>query len=513
LDEKYVLGIDSGTESVRVGLFDLRGRPLAYASREYPTFYPHPGWAEQDAESIWKCTCLAIRELLRNTRISQDSIVGIGADGTTSTVGMADEKNRVLRKLILWSDVRAASQAARITETHHEVLKYIGGVASAEGMTAKALWLKENEPDLWHKARRVFETTDYLTFKMTGRWTASIFNASVRWNYVSTLNGWREDFFEQIGLKDVLEKWPEEVLSMGELQGELTEEAAEEMGLRAGIPVAQGGTDAAAGMIGLGACTPGRLALILGSSSVLLANREKPYFAKHTIMLPDAVVKGLWLWVGGEASTGSVIRWFKDQFCFEENEEAKRKNMRIYELLDKKAAEVQLGSNGIIVLQHWQGSRVYLDPLSRGVIWGLTLASTKAQIYRAILEGCAYSTKLSIDTNQDMDFDGMWVCGGGARSEFFLQIHADVCNLPVYLTEVPEAVCLGSAMLGAVAAGCYKDVFEAAENMVHIKQKIEPDKNNNKQYEFYYRMYRETYSHMKDLIHQVAEHHIHTNKT
>lgn len=508
-DEKYAIGIDAGTESCRVGLYDSQGFLLFSSVVEYPTFPIKPGWVEQDAKKIWDAVCRATNEVVKGARVNPEDVIGIGVDGTCSTVVAADEGGRPLDRAILWSDVRAAAQAKKASRTRHETLKYIGGEISAEGMTAKALWIKENRGKLWKKTKHLVETTGWLTYKMTGRWTASMGNASIRWNYVTKLGGWPNDFFEEIGLGDVFEKWPEEVLHIDEQKGTLTEEASNQLGLITGIPVAQGTYDALCGMLGVGAAKPGRIASVMGNSTVLLVSSKKPAFGPGIFAtLPDNIGKDLWLHLSGEVSTGSIIRWFRDQFASKEEEEAKKKNKRGYEVLDEKASTIPIGSEGVTILPHWQGSRIYADPLSRGVIQGLTLNTSRAHIFRAILEACAYSTNHGIKALGDggIGIKDIRACGGGAKSGLLLQIHADVSGLPVYLTEVSEAVSLGSAMLGAIAGGMYKNIYEATDKMVRIKEKVEPIRKNNEKYKFYYKMYEKLYSMMKDFSHETAGH-------
>jgi sugar (pentulose or hexulose) kinase len=240
-----------------------------------------------------------------------------------------------------------------------------------------------------------------------------------------------------------------------------------------------------------------------------MINSERPAFGPGlTFICPDVVRKGLWLHCGGEVSTGSVIAWFKNQFAFKEAEEARKKNKRVYEVLDEEAAEIPIGSEGVTVLEHWQGSRIYADPLSRGVIRGLSLNTTRAHIFRAIMEACAYSTNLGLEILRErgVKIEEIRACGGGAASRLLLQIHADVTGLPIYLTEIPEAGSLGSAILGAVAADQYKDLFEACSNMVHVKEKVEPNEENHDNYKFYYEIYKKIYPKMKDLSHEATMH-------
>jgi len=507
----YLIGIDGGTESVRVGIFDAEGRPCALASKEYSLKHPRPGWAEQDPGEWWTSLVAAVRRAMADGEVSRDEIVGISLDCTSCTVVALDESDLPLRPAIIWMDVRAADQARRITETGDPALKYNGyGRVSAEWMPCKALWIKENEPEIYTAAHHICEYTDWLTHRLTGEWTASINTASIRWYYDRNEGGFPEGFYETIGLGDLLGKFPEVVLDMGTVVGELRQEAAEELGLRAGIPVAEGGADAFVAMIGLNVLTPGKMALITGSSHLILGQSAQPIYGKGFFgAYTDAVLPGQYTIEGGQVSTGSVVKWFKDRFCRWEDEEARRRGVSVYDLLNERASDIPPGSEGLVVLDYWQGNRTpYTDPEARGMIWGLSLKHDIAHLFRAILEGICYGTEhiLGVLRTYDLYTEEIVACGGPVKSSLWMQIHADVSNVPISFTEVADAPALGSAILAAVGAGIYPDVPEAASNMVRVRHRIEPDQARHEAYQFYLDKYIATYPRMQELMHEVVKH-------
>ena len=346
-------------------------------------------------------------------------------------------------------------------------------------MPCKALWLKENEPDTYRQARYIGECIDWLTHRLTGEWVGSINNASIRAYYDRAEGGWPADFYEQIGLGDLLPRLPGRILDMGEVAGTLLPEAAAALGLPAGIPVAEGGADAFVAMIGLNVLRPGKLAFITGSSHIHLGQSRTPFhgaglFGAYT----DAVVPGQYTVEGGQVSTGSVVKWFKDNFCGKEAALAAARGVDVYTVLNELAAPIPPGSEGLVVLDYWQGNRTpYVDPEARGIIRGLSLKHTTGHLYRAIIEGIAYGTEHILRTLHGHGFavDELVAAGGATRSPLWMQIHADVSNAPILLTATPDAPLLGSAILGAVAAGLYPDVASAAGRMVHTGARIEPD--------------------------------------
>lgn len=507
----YVMGIDFGTESVRVGIFDLAGRPAVFAAQSYPLHHPYPGWAEQNPADWWAALVRAVHAALAESGVPREDIVGLGVDCTSCTVLAMDRDCRPLRPAIIWMDVRAADQARRIATSGHPALKYNGyGNVSAEWMPCKALWLKENEPDIFRRAARVGEFIDWVTYRLTGEWTASINNASIRWYYDRAAGGWPEGFYEQIGLGDLLDRFPPRVLDMGQVAGMLSAEAAPELGLVPGIPVAEGGADAFVAMIGLNVVQPGKMAFITGSSHLHLGQSATPLHAEGLFgAYTDAVLPGQYTVEGGQVSTGSVVKWFKDNFCTREAAEAAARGVDVYAILTELAEPIPPGAEGLIVLDYWQGNRTpYVDPEARGIIRGLSLKHTTGHLFRAIIEGIAYGTEHILRTFRQNGYvvEEMVAAGGPARSAFWMQIHADVSNVPITLPEVADAPALGSAILAAVAAGLYPDVPGAAAAMVHAASRIDPDPARHQAYRFFVDQYIRTYPPLQPLIHETVRH-------
>ncbi|CAN5861483.1 FGGY-family carbohydrate kinase [soil metagenome] len=511
-EEPYLLGVDYGTEGVRVGIFDREGSPLALTSREYTLRHPRPGWAEQDPDEWWSSLVAATREAVHSSGVTPGEISGISVDATSSTVLSMDNKDRHMLPAIMWMDVRASDQARRISETGDPALKYSGyGSVSAEWGLPKALWIKENEPEIFRDAARICDCTDWVINRLTGEWASSINIVSTKYYYDRARGGYPENLYATVGIEDVLEKFPPSVLDLGEVVGGLTGEASEELGLQAGTPVAQGALDAYSGALGLGVVEPGKLALITGSSHVMIGQAPEPIYGQGLWgAYTDALVPGQYTVEGGQASTGSVVAWFKNRFAGDAKAEANRRGVDAYEVLNEMAREVPIGSDGLIVVDYFQGNRTpHTDPLVRGMMWGLSLSHGPGHFFRAILEGICYGTEHIFRTMREHGFEPreIVVAGGPTRSELWMQMHADVSNMPITLTRMGGvAPVLGSAMLAAVGAGIYPDVPTAAENMVHVESTIEPDPEAHEEYGFYLERYIETYPRMKDLMHETTHH-------
>ncbi len=505
----YVLGIDMGTESVRVGVFDLEGQPLGFEATPYPLTHPHPGWAEQDPADWWNGLVSSVRGAMQRTGVSPQDIAGISYDATTLTLVAVDGNGQHLRPAIMWMDVRATDQARRIGESDHPARAYNGGgPVNAEWYPCKALWLKEREPEVYQAAHRLVDCADWITYRLTGRWTANINSNSTRAYYNADTGGWPTSFYEEIGLGDVLEKLPDDVLNLGEHVGGLLPDVAEELGLAPNTPVAQGGGDAWHAQIGLNVVQPGKMALITGSSHVLSGQSPasvsgRGFFGAY----PSAVMPGQHTVEGGGVSTGSVLKWFKDNFLKDVIAEAEAEGVDPYHIMNQRADEIPPGSEGLIVLDYWQGNRTpYTDQEARGVMWGFSLHHSPAHVYRAIQEGVCYGVAHTLRAMSDAGFDvEQFVAAGGAtNSRVWTQMHADVTGVPVTLTKVGDAAVLGSAILAAAGAGVFPSVEEAAAAMVHETETFQPDPQRTKTYKFYIDHYVDTWPALRDLVHSVV---------
>jgi len=489
----YVIGVDGGTEGLRAGVFDLAGTPLAFAAAAYQTRFPQPGRAEQDPEDWWTAIGVAVRQAVAEARIATDAVAGLAVDTTCCSVVALDGAGTPVRPALIWMDIAACGDAA---------LKVNGGgrgPVSAEWMLPKACWLKAHEPAAFAAAKTICEYQDYLNLRLTGRLVASINNASIRWHYDARRGGFQPSLLAAIGAPELADKLPSEVLALGQVIGGLTASAAAHIGLPAGLPVAQGGADAFIAMIGLGVVRPGRLGLITGSSHLHLGLSESEFHGEGIWgTYPDAVIPGLHTVEGGQVSTGSVVKWFK----------ALLGDRIDYAQLNAEAASLPPGSEGLVVLDHFQGNRMpYTDPESRGVIAGLTLRHGPAHIFRAIIEGVCYGTELIFEQLRGNGFTPreIVICGGATRSDLWLRTHADVSGVPLSLTAVADAPSLGSAILAAVGADLFSDIPSASDAMVQVVRTVEPDMTRHAAYRPYYEAYRATYPAMRDILHrQVA---------
>ena len=504
-----VVGVDIGTEGLRAVLFDLDGTILASAHHPYTTSSPAPDRFEQDAADWWTGLKLAVRRCMRESGLPSEAVVGIGFSGTSCTVLPVDLIGTPLRPALLWMDTRAHREANEIDALHHPAVLYRSGHVSAEWMLPKALWLKRNEPLIWERTHKLVEGPDYLVWRLTDCWSVATGSAVGKRNWVRTMGGWPHSLFDAAGIPEFPERNPDQVLFPGFPAGTLTARGSEELGLSPGIVVANAGPDAYVGMAGLNVLTDRKLALVVGSSNVHLLPLDKETHIPgmwgpwSDILLPDQ-----WLLEGGQLATGLILRWFARQFAGPAVAEAERRGVSVYRVLDEQAAAIEPGSDGLVVLDYWRGNRTpYNDPLASGAIWGLTLSHTPAHIYRALLEGTAYGTAHSLVAfrRAGLTPEAIVACGGGARSELWLQIYADACGIPVQTTDCADATALGAAVCAAVAAGHYADLPEAASRMVRVTRIFEPRAAVTRRYEEYLDHSIATYAALRDRMHAISQ--------
>ena len=517
--DRVVIGVDVGTGSVRAGVFSLDGRMLGTASASIREFLPRPDFYEQSSANIWEETGRTVRQAVARAGASAHAVVGISFDATCSLVAL-DRDGRPLsvseggdpdRDIIVWRDHRAIDQVGRINAGGHEVLNYVGGVMSPEMEPPKLLWIKENLPDTWERAGKFFDLADFMVYRSTGQDVRSLCTNVCKWTYLGHESRWDTGFFESVGLGDLFEagKVTDAVVPMGEPAGNLTREAADHLGLTTRTAVGVGIIDAHAGGIGVGVEEP-VLALIGGTSSCHMAVSTEPRFI-HGVWGPyySAMVPGLWLNEGGQSATGALLDYTVERFGMVKQDGelrhvlADRDINAVYPELNAYIEEQGAGpewTERIHVLPYHHGNRSpNADPNARGIVDGLTLDmsyDTLARLYYATIQAVAYGTRHIVDAMEEQGYGIHQInaCGGGTRNTLWIQEHADACQRPIQLPREPEAVLLGSAILGAVAAGEFGSIPEAMQAMCQAGEIVEPDPRTRDYHDWKYTHQRAMYA-------------------
>ncbi len=515
----YLIGVDAGTTSVRAGVFASDGSLLASSATPIEIFRPLEDYVEQSSEEIWAAAAKSVRAAVRESGVPAEQVVALGFDATCSLVAL-DRNNRPVtispsgdpsHNIIVWMDHRAQGQADRINATGHEVLRYVGGKLSPEQEPPKLKWIKENLPETWARAGKFLDLADFLVFRACGEDVRSQCTVVCKWTYLGHegANGaWDASFFKQIGLEDLFDygRAGRRVAPVGSRAGSLTERAASELGLPAGVAVATGIIDAHAGGIGvlgmhrrsesaLGtAGLDDRLALIAGTSSCHMASSPEPRFIGG-VWGPyyGAMVPGMWLNEGGQSATGALIDHVIENHAAHAGvaEAALASGRTVYEVLNDDLAALPLvkrdrALQGLHVLPDFHGNRSpRADSQATGMINGLTLDSSRpnlAVLYLATLEAIAHGTRQIIDEMNKFGYviRRLHACGGGSKNQLLMQEHADVTGCDVYVSPKTEPVLLGSAMLGAVAASVYPSVLAAIHAMSPEAEVRRPDRSRKR---------------------------------
>jgi len=393
-----VLAIDLGTEGARVGAFGTDGDPLGSVHRGYPTSYPRPGWAEQDPDDWWSAVVDATRTLLAQPRCAgAGPVVALACATTASTVAVLDAAGRPLRPALLWMDSRAWAQSAATATLaeEHPVLAWSGGSDAAEWLLPKAVWVAEHEPETYARAARVVEAIDYLTFRLTGRWVGSQMNAVCKYNYDALAGRFPVELYAALGVPDLVDRLPDTIVEVGGQAGPLTAAAADALGLAAGAPVAVGGIDAHVSLLACGGASAGLVSVVSGTSSAIVAEIDPDPAPVLTTEVwgpyPHALRNSRWLVEGGQVSSGSVLTWAGETIMGVARADLPG--------LVAGAAAVEPGAHGLRALDTFMGNRTpHRDPRLRGAVVGLTLGTTREELYRATVEAVACGTRAVVDS-------------------------------------------------------------------------------------------------------------------
>jgi len=487
-----LIGLDGGTGGMRAFVFDKQGNVLASADAPYETIYPQSGWAEQRPQDWWQAACTSLRRAMEQADVSADRVAALCAATTSCTVMTCGRDGSTTDNALLWMDVRAAAQAETIFQA-------TGESPSAEHFPSKALWLKQNQPQRWAEAEVLCEYQDWMNYRLTGRWCFSV-NTACNWGYNKRKGGFYTDFYNKCGLEDAFEKMPKEAVCAGDPVGYLTAEAAAQLGLDTEVLVAQGGIDASIGMLGMGVNKPGTAAMMTGSSNLVMAATTEPTFCGVDSFNagPDFLLQGCYTSVQGQVSTGSILRWFRREFARDLDEK------ECFKLLDKAAEEVEIGCGGLTLLDYWQGNRApHNDADVRGVIYGLSMSTTREAIFRAVLEGIACGTEDLLEQfrKKGTPITELYVSGGTTRSPLFMQIHADLSGIPMHITS-DYSVALGCGICAAHAVGFYSTIPQAVESMVRPAGTVLPDPQRHQAYKPVLERYRSFYAALRPWVHQ-----------
>lgn len=493
---KYLIGLDLGTTRVKALLVSAGGEIIATADETYPLDRPEDNAAEQDPELWLRNSYRVISSVVSSSGIEPEKITGVGLAGQMHTAVFLDEILKPVRPAITWADSRSANQAKRIErELGKDTLLDITYNRSLPGFTApKVLWLKENEPDVFSKVKKLVLPKDYLRYRLTGELKAEKAGASATLLFDLEAEKWSEQMLELVGLK------PDSVPPLVEssaIAGSITEEASEMTGLVEGTPVVAGAGDQQAGALGIGAVEPGTVISTIGTGGQLFAtakNLVEPEEGRVHVF--RQCIPHSWHVMGAMQAAGLALRWFKESVV-----EYSRDGEITYEHLSELASRAPAGSGNLLFLPYLTGERSpHLDPEARGCFVGLNLNHDLTHMVRSIMEGVTFGMRDSMKILQKMGLpiDEIRCAGGGASSPVWREIQAEVYNRTVARTNIEDSAALGAALLAGIGTNLFPpDPVKSTELFLEVTEKVEPNSEKAEVYDRLHERYQSIYRALK----------------
>lgn len=492
------LGIDVSTTGSKALLINRDGEVVGSATTPHLLSTPQPLWSEQQPEDWQRAVSASVRQVLLQANVSGEAVSAIGLTGQMHGLVLLDEQKQTLRPAILWNDQRCADECGEIrTRIGRQRLIQITGNDALTGFTApKIVWVKNHEPEIFARARHLLLPKDYVRFKLTGSLAMDKADGSGTILFDLKDRNWSAEVVDALGIPA---EWLPPTFEGQQIAGEVSSEAAEATGLRAGTPVVAGGGDQAAQAVGVGAVRPGIVALTLGTSGVVFATTEtcliEPEGRLHAFChaLPNR-----WHLMGVMLSAAGSLQWYRDTLAPSAS----------FDDLIAEAAVAPVGSEGLIFLPYLSGERTpHPDPLARGAWVGLTLRHKRGNLTRSVLEGVAFGLKDSFELIQVAGLgaiEQVRVSGGGAKSELWRQILADVLGAELVMVNTTEGAAYGAAILAGVGFGAWPDAETACANLIKIVERRPPDPKRGTLYDRMHDQYKGLYPALKPSFNGLA---------
>ena len=501
----YTIGIDIGTSGTKSLLIDPDGNIIAEASAAYEVSMPKPMWTEQDPEDWWNATVKTVRAVVKQGRAKPSDVKAIGLSGQMHGSVFLDKAGKVIRPALLWNDQRTAAECDEITRLaggRDELIRMVANPALTGFTAPKILWLRNNEPKKFERLKHVLLPKDEIRRRLTGELATDASDASGMLLLDVRKRDWSDELLGKLGLdRSMLAK----VYESEDVTGSLRPEIAEKLGLTTDCKVVAGAVDCAAGAIGNGIVKTGIATTSLGTSGVVFVHCDQPQYDKqgrlHTFC---HAVRGKWHMMGVTLSAAGSLQWFVERVC---PELMARRGADPYQTINMEAAEVPAGSEGLLFLPYLAGERTpHADPFARGAFVGLTSKHTRGHMARAVMEGVAMSLRecLEIIKQLDVPVREMRVSGGGAKSQLWKQILADMMDQPACTINAEQGPAYGVSLLAAVGSGQFKNIEEACKATIEVVKKVPPRKPAVKTYNKMFPIYQSLYRSLRESFHAIS---------
>ena len=482
------IGVDLGTSAVKLLLMDENGKICKIVSREYPLYFPHPGWSEQNPEDWFVQSMEGIRELTADCDKSQ--VQGISFGGQMHGLVALDNQDQVIRPAILWNDGRTGKQTDYLNQVigKDKLSEYTANIAFAGFTAPKILWMKENEPEIFAKICKIMLPKDYLAYKLSGSFCTEYSDASGMLLLDVEHKCWSE---EMLGICGITKEQLPKLYESWEVVGTLKKEIAEELGLPESVKVIAGAGDNAAAAVGTATVGDGGCNISLGTSGTLFISSKKFGVDENNALHSFAHADGNYHLMGCMLSAASCNKWWMDEIL----------KTKAYQ--EEQAGIMKLGENRVFYLPYLMGERSpHNDPDARAAFIGMSMDTTREDMTQAVLEGVAFGLRDSLEVARSIGVspERTKICGGGAKSPLWRKIIANVMNMKVDIIESEEGPGYGAAILAAVGCGVFSSVEEAAKKLVKVVATEEPDPELTAKYEERYQKFRKLYPALKGMF-------------
>lgn len=482
------IGIDLGTSAVKLLLMDGEGKIRKIVSREYPLYFPHPGWSEQKPEDWFLQSLEGIKEL--TAECSKDEVAGISFGGQMHGLVALDKDDNVIRPAILWNDGRTGAETDYLNEVigKQKLSEYTANIAFAGFTAPKILWMKKNEPENFNKISKIMLPKDYLAYKLSGSFCTDVSDASGMLLMDVKNRRWSKEMME---ICQISEKMLPTLYESYEVVGTLKPELSKELGLSPNVKIIAGAGDNAAAAVGTGTVGEGRCNISLGTSGTIFISSKNFKVDEYNALHSFAHSDGNYHLMGCMLSAASCNKWWNEDI------------LKTKDFAAEQARIKKLGENQVFYLPYLMGERSpHNNPDARALFIGMSMDTTREDMTQAVLEGVAFGLRDSLEVARNLGIHTRRtkICGGGAKSPLWKKIIANVMNMKVDVIESEEGPALGGAMLAAVGCGEYPDVETIAEKIVKVVDTVEPEPELVERYEERYQKFRRIYPAVKGIF-------------
>ena len=508
----YLVGIDIGTGGCKTTICDGNGQVVGSASQDFVTYYPKPGWAEQNANDWYEAVKTSVRKALLQADISEGKIECVCVDGQVHTPVFLDENWRLLRPSIPWTDQRSSEQVERLKKTigPERINKITFNPAAPSFTLPQILWVRDNEPDVWKRIHKFLNSKDYIRGKLTEPlWCTDHSDATGTLMFDGNTFRWSKEICDFAGIPE--EKLPG-IMPSSKIAGVVNKVASDDTGIPYGVPVSYGASDVSVETLSAGTVRAGTCFVKLATSGVISVTTKEPVpdMKGRTVTYCLPTIENSpegWFTKSGTASCGSARRWFRDVFGTEEMSVAERIGTTAFEFLDQMAEKVSVGSEGLFFHPYLMGElSPYFDSHLKGSFFGITMCHRKEHFCRAVMEGIAFSIRdsLGIFDEIGLSINDVQLIGGGVNSTLWRQI---LCNILGKDGKKPFTgdASYGSALLAGISVGTFKNLDDAVEKCVMVDNITKHSAQVHDTYERFYRIYKKIHDDLAQTCRMLDE--------